>query len=102
MTTTEARVGTVPFPINGAWEKRRERGIHPVTNPAIGAMIAEVPKASPGLLRLGDIAIGAVNAEVANLIAQRLKSGAPYAGNDYGDPRPTAWRAVGTSRPSTV
>ena len=38
MTTTEARVGTVPFHINGAWEKRRERAIHPVTNPATGAI----------------------------------------------------------------
>src|SRR4029453_19484010 len=32
-----------------------------------------------GLLRLGDIAIGAVNAEVFNLIAQRLKKESPYA-----------------------
>src|SRR5678810_266944 len=32
-----------------------------------------------GLLRVGDIAIGAVNAEVFNLIAQRLKKESPYA-----------------------
>ena len=32
-----------------------------------------------GLLKLGDIAIGAVNAEVFNLIAQRLKKESPYA-----------------------
>jgi hypothetical protein len=32
-----------------------------------------------GLLRFGDIAIGAVNAEVFNLIAQRLKKESPYA-----------------------
>src|SRR5579871_5758313 len=32
-----------------------------------------------GLLRIGDIAIGAVNAEVFNLIAQRLKRESPYA-----------------------
>jgi hypothetical protein len=32
-----------------------------------------------GLLRIGDIAIGAVNAEVFNLIAQRLKKESPYA-----------------------
>lgn len=31
-----------------------------------------------GLLRLGDIMIGAVNAEVFNLIAQRLKTESPY------------------------
>ena len=31
-----------------------------------------------GLLRVGDIAIGAVNAEVLNLIAQRLKKESPY------------------------
>jgi hypothetical protein len=31
-----------------------------------------------GLLRLGDVAIGAVNAEVFNLIAQRLKQESPY------------------------
>jgi len=31
-----------------------------------------------GLLRLGDIMIGAVNAEVFNLIAQRLKNESPY------------------------
>jgi hypothetical protein len=32
-----------------------------------------------GLLSLGDIKIGAVNAEVFNLIAQRLKRESPYA-----------------------
>ena len=32
-----------------------------------------------GLLRLGDIAIGAVNAEVFTLVAQRLKKESPYA-----------------------
>ncbi|HUF72679.1 MAG TPA: neutral/alkaline non-lysosomal ceramidase N-terminal domain-containing protein [Gammaproteobacteria bacterium] len=32
-----------------------------------------------GLLRIGDIMIGAVNAEVFNLIAQRLKDESPYA-----------------------
>jgi neutral ceramidase len=32
-----------------------------------------------GLLQIGDIAIGAVNAEVFNLIAQRLKRESPYA-----------------------
>lgn len=32
-----------------------------------------------GLLQLGDIRVGAVNAEVFNLIAQRLKSESPYA-----------------------
>lgn len=32
-----------------------------------------------GLLKLGDIMIGAVNAEVFNLIAQRLKKESPYA-----------------------
>jgi len=32
-----------------------------------------------GLLMIGDIAIGAVNAEVFNLIAQRLKTESPYA-----------------------
>ena len=31
-----------------------------------------------GLLKVGDIAIGAVNAEVFNLIAQRLKQESPY------------------------
>jgi hypothetical protein len=43
MTRTEARVGTVPFHISSAWEKRREGAMHPVTNPATGANIAEVP-----------------------------------------------------------
>ena len=32
-----------------------------------------------GLLKIGDIAVGAVNAEVFNLIAQRLKRESPYA-----------------------
>lgn len=32
-----------------------------------------------GLLRIGDVMIGAVNAEVFNLIAQRLKRESPYA-----------------------
>jgi hypothetical protein len=33
-----------------------------------------------GLLKVGDIAIGAVNAEVFNLIAQRLKQESPFTG----------------------
>jgi hypothetical protein len=36
-----------------------------------------------GLLRVGDIAIGAVNAEVFNLIAQRLKQESPYTAQYY-------------------
>jgi hypothetical protein len=31
-----------------------------------------------GLLKVGDVAIGSVNAEVFNLIAQRLKQESPY------------------------
>src|SRR6185312_15166528 len=40
---------------------------------------AEPVEIKLGLLRIGDIAIGAVNAEVFNLIAQRLKKESPYA-----------------------
>jgi hypothetical protein len=29
MTTTEATVETIPFRIDGAWAKRRERAMHP-------------------------------------------------------------------------
>jgi Neutral/alkaline non-lysosomal ceramidase, N-terminal len=40
---------------------------------------AEPVEIKLGLLRIGDIAIGAVNAEVFNPIAQRLKKESPYA-----------------------
>ena len=54
------------------------------TNEGRAGFPGEYKPASPvdirlGLLRLGDIMIGAVNAEVFNPIAQRLKKESPYA-----------------------
>jgi neutral ceramidase len=54
------------------------------TNEGRAGFPAEYKEAGPvdirlGLLRLGDIMIGAVNAEVFNPIAQRLKKESPYA-----------------------
>ena len=43
MIAAESTVGTVGFYINGAWEKPQGRSLQPVTNPATGAVIAEVP-----------------------------------------------------------
>jgi malonate-semialdehyde dehydrogenase (acetylating)/methylmalonate-semialdehyde dehydrogenase len=44
-TDTTTKTGTVSFYINGAWEKPQGRTLHAVTNPATGAIIAEVPYA---------------------------------------------------------
>jgi Neutral/alkaline non-lysosomal ceramidase, N-terminal len=54
------------------------------TNAGRAGFPGEYKEAGPvdirlGLLKLGDIMIGAVNAEVFNLIAQRLKNESPYA-----------------------
>jgi neutral ceramidase len=54
------------------------------TNSGRAGLPGEYREADPveirlGVLRLGDIMIGAVNAEVFNLIAQRLKRESPYA-----------------------
>jgi|SRR5665213_314430 len=54
------------------------------TNEGRAGFPGEYKEAGPvdirlGLLQLGDIMIGAVNAEVFNLIAQRLKNESPYA-----------------------
>src|SRR5215831_8786557 len=46
MIAAESTVGTVGFYINGAWEKPQGRSLQPVTNPATGAVIAEVPFAT--------------------------------------------------------
>jgi len=46
MIAAESAVGTVSFYVNGAWEKPQGREMQPVTNPATGAVIAEVPFAS--------------------------------------------------------
>jgi malonate-semialdehyde dehydrogenase (acetylating)/methylmalonate-semialdehyde dehydrogenase len=46
MITTEARVSSVGFYINGAWEKPQGRNTYPITNPATGAVLAEVAYAS--------------------------------------------------------
>jgi malonate-semialdehyde dehydrogenase (acetylating)/methylmalonate-semialdehyde dehydrogenase len=45
MITTETTIGMVSFHINGAWERPEGRSMHPVTCPANGATIAEVPYA---------------------------------------------------------
>jgi malonate-semialdehyde dehydrogenase (acetylating) / methylmalonate-semialdehyde dehydrogenase len=45
MITTETTIGMVSFHINGAWERPEGRSMHPVTSPANGGTIAEVPYA---------------------------------------------------------
>src|SRR5580700_6251882 len=46
MIATESKVETVSFYINGAWEKPEGRTLQAVTNPATGAVLADVPYAS--------------------------------------------------------
>jgi malonate-semialdehyde dehydrogenase (acetylating)/methylmalonate-semialdehyde dehydrogenase len=46
MITTESAVGLVGFYINGAWEKPSGHKTLAITNPAAGAVLAEVPYAS--------------------------------------------------------
>jgi malonate-semialdehyde dehydrogenase (acetylating)/methylmalonate-semialdehyde dehydrogenase len=46
MQTTESALGTLGFYINGVWEKPHGHATHPVTNPATGAVLAEVPFAT--------------------------------------------------------
>jgi malonate-semialdehyde dehydrogenase (acetylating)/methylmalonate-semialdehyde dehydrogenase len=47
MIATDSKVGTVSFYIDGAWEKPQGRTTGTVTNPATGAILAEVPYANP-------------------------------------------------------
>ena len=46
MITTDSALGVVGFYINGEWEKPQGRRTLPVTNPATGAVLAEVPYAT--------------------------------------------------------
>ena len=46
MIATELSVGMVSFYVNGAWEKPEGHALHPITNPATGTTIAEVPYAT--------------------------------------------------------
>src|SRR3954452_9492361 len=46
MIATDTKVETVSFYINGSWEKPAGRAMQPVTNPATGAVLAEVPHAT--------------------------------------------------------
>ena len=46
MIATENKVSTVSFYVNGAWEKPEGRTSQPVTNPATGAVLANVPYAT--------------------------------------------------------
>ena len=46
MIATESKVETVSFFIDGAWEKPEGRATQPVTNPASGEVLAEVPFAN--------------------------------------------------------
>src|ERR1035438_699407 len=43
MIATDSKVATVSFYINGAWGTPRGRTMGTVTNPATGAVLAEVP-----------------------------------------------------------
>src|SRR5260370_38926011 len=46
MIATESKIGIVSFYISGAWEAPRGRTMGTVTNPATGAVMAEVPYAN--------------------------------------------------------
>jgi succinate-semialdehyde dehydrogenase/glutarate-semialdehyde dehydrogenase len=46
MIATDSKVATVSFYIDGAWETPRGRAMGAVTNPATGAVLAEVPYAN--------------------------------------------------------
>ncbi|MGA2134638.1 MAG: CoA-acylating methylmalonate-semialdehyde dehydrogenase [Bryobacteraceae bacterium] len=46
MTATESAVQTVKFYTDGKWEEARGRALHPITNPATGQVIAQVPYAA--------------------------------------------------------
>ena len=46
MIATEKAVQKIGFYINGTWEKSLGSGLHPVTNPATGRVIGEVPYAA--------------------------------------------------------
>jgi malonate-semialdehyde dehydrogenase (acetylating)/methylmalonate-semialdehyde dehydrogenase len=46
MIATETSVQTLKFYVNGKWEDAAGAGLHPVTNPATGEMIAQVPYAA--------------------------------------------------------
>jgi malonate-semialdehyde dehydrogenase (acetylating)/methylmalonate-semialdehyde dehydrogenase len=45
MITADTTIGMISFHINGAWDRPEGRTMHPVTCPANGATIAEVPYA---------------------------------------------------------
>ena len=46
MTATDATVRRLKFFVNGNWEQAADRALHPITNPATGKTIAEVPYAA--------------------------------------------------------
>lgn len=46
MIASEKAVRTVKFLVNGAWEDAPGRSLHPITNPASGDVIAELPYAT--------------------------------------------------------
>ncbi len=46
MIATETSVRTLKFYVNGKWEDAAGDGLHPVTNPATGEVIAQVPYAT--------------------------------------------------------
>jgi malonate-semialdehyde dehydrogenase (acetylating)/methylmalonate-semialdehyde dehydrogenase len=48
MIATQHKVDTISFYVNGAWEQPDGRTRQPITNPATGAVLAEVPYATEG------------------------------------------------------
>jgi len=44
--TTETAVRTLKFFVNGSWDESPGRSLHPITNPASGEVIAQVPYAA--------------------------------------------------------
>ncbi len=46
MIASETKVRTLEFYVNGKWEEPAGSALHPVTNPATGQVIAQVPYAT--------------------------------------------------------
>src|SRR5579872_2258948 len=46
MIAAETSIRELKFLVNGAWEAKPERSLHPITNPATGEVIAQVPYAT--------------------------------------------------------
>ena len=57
MIVTDSKVALVSFYIDGVWEKPRGRTMGTVTNPATGAVLAEVPYAHAAFLKWREVPV---------------------------------------------